>query len=979
MSILFETTLDRSLEKHPSRFIAMGQFLANWQQQENLDNLLGFLIEDSTLDVDALVQEIVKTLKPVEGDFSRHVQLIAERVPCLGKQVTYQVKDIQSTVYRVWEVDLLYLPPDQHEQISQKRQERIQLVEKWTLKFESMTPEEQALVRKGTLCLSGSSDKKRKHESENVAPNKLKKTRSVQQNKEKIEKERQEKLKRQEEERKQKMERIEREKQAKLQKQEQERLEKLRIKQEKEQERLKKQQQKEQERLLKIQEKEAKQQERLKKQQEKDLEKSKKEEEKRKREEKEQLEAKRLKRLDGFFKTAKKSDPVQEELSWFQTFFKPFHVKSNCSMAWPSPQKTTDLESIDDQTCQEQWTSFLKQQRPVVKPRSLNPSEIQNATSEVQNLPWKLLHFSEDVRPSFYGPWSLHPKSSKINGRRPFGKDEQMDYEVDSELEWEEDEPGEELGSEDEIEEEEEEDEEEEDGWLVPHGYLSEDEGIEEDPKPAPEQQKETADQKAGKEDDKKKEPKRKVVEPLNPVVFGPFEKTLQAYKIQLFAPFRLPIDCNMCTLVKKPSQRTPKASFPPQLILELANFIQSHEKGGLTKMIEAFKELHPDLKKTAIEAQIRSMTTYGKTPGSKMQWRLKVDFSTPSKKSLESAKKMMYEPRSELSDVHFEDSGPKNLLSDMQSSQPTMSQQPVSQQTIQERVAEERLSQQTVQAVYSESDVVAAADDDPNDIVLDATPVDVAVEDVAMQDVEMADHADAVLEASEPAVVSVAVEDAEMAVEQTADTAEMTVEAPVEVTVEATEKDPQTDLDQVMEKDPQTETERTDVQTLVITKEDETTYFKTIGMALEVMQDTPQAGLEHLDRFSKPEQLQSQECQALLYMAHLTTLDLEVRAKALRIVGDFVSKTEKLLRDSPKKPDPEQMQVFWRQLFAGPLFYTVLGQLDTVSLVQRQLLRLLINLVAATTMTTPVCIEGMFSQNRASGLHEPEMDAQAL
>lgn len=54
---------------------------------------------------------------------------------------------------------------------------------------------------------------------------------------------------------------------------------------------------------------------------------------------------------------------------------------------------------------------------------------------------------------------------------------------MDSADEWEEDEPGEELKSEDEEEEEEDGDalEEEEKDWLVPHGYLSDDEGAEKD------------------------------------------------------------------------------------------------------------------------------------------------------------------------------------------------------------------------------------------------------------------------------------------------------------------------------------------------------------------------------------------------------------------------------------------------------------------------------------------------------------------
>lgn len=65
--------------------------------------------------------------------------------------------------------------------------------------------------------------------------------------------------------------------------------------------------------------------------------------------------------------------------------------------------------------------------------------------------------------------------------RRPFCKlDSYFDYEIDSDEEWEEDEEGESCCSSDEDENNEEDllaDDDEEEDWVVPHGYLSEDEG----------------------------------------------------------------------------------------------------------------------------------------------------------------------------------------------------------------------------------------------------------------------------------------------------------------------------------------------------------------------------------------------------------------------------------------------------------------------------------------------------------------------
>ena len=70
--------------------------------------------------------------------------------------------------------------------------------------------------------------------------------------------------------------------------------------------------------------------------------------------------------------------------------------------------------------------------------------------SEIFEGNFKLLKFAENIRPEFY---SLFEKTTLvINGRKPFAQDAEIDYEFDSEAEWEEEEPGEELVSENEDE-----------------------------------------------------------------------------------------------------------------------------------------------------------------------------------------------------------------------------------------------------------------------------------------------------------------------------------------------------------------------------------------------------------------------------------------------------------------------------------------------------------------------------------------------
>uniref|UniRef100_W8C4T6 Chromatin assembly factor 1 subunit A n=1 Tax=Ceratitis capitata TaxID=7213 RepID=W8C4T6_CERCA len=89
----------------------------------------------------------------------------------------------------------------------------------------------------------------------------------------------------------------------------------------------------------------------------------------------------------------------------------------------------------------------------------------------------KFYKFHENRRPPYYGTW--RKRTNVINPRRPFVQDTKFfDYEVDSDLEWEEEEPGESLdGSDDEKEKESEDDDYEVDNeWFVPHGHLSEEE-----------------------------------------------------------------------------------------------------------------------------------------------------------------------------------------------------------------------------------------------------------------------------------------------------------------------------------------------------------------------------------------------------------------------------------------------------------------------------------------------------------------------
>jgi hypothetical protein len=112
--------------------------------------------------------------------------------------------------------------------------------------------------------------------------------------------------------------------------------------------------------------------------------------------------------------------------------------------------------------------------------------ESQLVTTQLPLIRFKLYQFHDNYRPAYFGSWTKC--SIEITPRRPFYRDMNcgLNYDVDSDEEWEEDlveGDAEDLvnSSEDEDEEDldgSEEEEEEEEDWLVPHGYLSDDEGI---------------------------------------------------------------------------------------------------------------------------------------------------------------------------------------------------------------------------------------------------------------------------------------------------------------------------------------------------------------------------------------------------------------------------------------------------------------------------------------------------------------------
>ncbi|XP_041861747.1 chromatin assembly factor 1 subunit A [Melanotaenia boesemani] len=296
------------------------------------------------------------------------------------------------------------------------------------------------------------------------------------------------KQKKKEEARKLKEER-EREKREKKEKDEQEKREKKEKEEREKAERLKAKEE------LRKSKQEAKLEEKRKKEEEKRM----KEEEKRLKEEKDRLKA--VKAEITRFLQKPKTQQAPKTLAAACGKFAPFEIKENMCLAPLCRVQCEDsvLEELD--RCLLNPAENLNGLKDWIgqKPRHSGPTKPRQTDSlrecvivgepKPDGVPdrrryghMKLLHFHENYRPAYWGTWCK--KSSHISPRCPLRQDKDLlDYDVDSDEEWEEEEPGESLSHSEGEDEEEggDDDDDDDDGFFVPHGYLSDDEGAIED------------------------------------------------------------------------------------------------------------------------------------------------------------------------------------------------------------------------------------------------------------------------------------------------------------------------------------------------------------------------------------------------------------------------------------------------------------------------------------------------------------------
>lgn len=279
-------------------------------------------------------------------------------------------------------------------------------------------------------------------------------------------------------------------------------------------------------------------------------------------------------------------------------------------------------------------------------------TKVSRSELESHGINVKLLQFAEDHRPPYWGTFT---KPSKLSLRQPFKRDSAVfNYDYDSEAEWEQDEEGEELVSDDDDETEEADAEEEEDDWLVPHGYLSDDEGLDGEAdsrgvSPGPE--------KLVKKRDVSRRPAVQMVTPLVPFIIGPLftdgcyahssDPYLDGLRIQVFSEELLQIDPDRHSADpltgrddedgKKAKKAARPAGFPEEHLPHLVQII--HEKDiALPTVVDAVRAFLPNTSKRQIMQKVRDIAVKKRGKDQKLAWHVHEKFLPPDSASALSA-----------------------------------------------------------------------------------------------------------------------------------------------------------------------------------------------------------------------------------------------------------------------------------------------------------------------------------------------------
>eukprot|EP01117_Protostelium_nocturnum_P009392 TRINITY_DN334_c1_g2_i3.p1 TRINITY_DN334_c1_g2~~TRINITY_DN334_c1_g2_i3.p1 ORF type:complete len:725 (+),score=335.34 TRINITY_DN334_c1_g2_i3:100-2175(+) len=452
-------------------------------------------------------------------------------------------------------------------------------------------------------------EEKKKKEEERLK--KLEEKKKKDEEKEEERKRKEEEKRKKEEEKKKKEEEKEEEKKRK----EEEKVKKEEEKKRKEEEKSKK----EEERLKKLEEKK-------KKDEEKEEEKKRKEEEKKRKEEEKEEERKRKeekakkdnqKSLFSFgVSVVHKEVEAKMEIEDGKWYF-PINLSG---LDWAPLHRSNSLsmEEIDSQMADENKTDTNQlleefKTKKAQKSRGIKMKRVNNYKT------MKLFGNPSDpeavVRPSYWGLWE---KTSKIiTGRKPFALDsQQVNYEEDSEDEWEgEPEDAEDLGKSD-GEEEETDDSETEDNFVVADGYFSDDEGIIDEEGLSKE---ELEHRKRERENSKKKEKSR--LPELSLLAMGPTEckedhPIMSHLRVQILST--VPIDLFTKQKKEHAVEGEKKIRFPREDLISFIKFVHGNPNSK-EHIVKEFAQQVPTVSKNQTRTKITEIASIRQFPDSRL------------------------------------------------------------------------------------------------------------------------------------------------------------------------------------------------------------------------------------------------------------------------------------------------------------------------------------------------------------------------
>ena len=170
-------------------------------------------------------------------------------------------------------------------------------------------------------------------------------------------------------------------------------------------------------------------------------------------------------KISSFFAKLKKPEGIERTTG---EYFQPFFVKPGVALAPINQLKElkSSNPSESDEILSDYWAHFRAQRIRI--PFKRQTCLCVGYDGKPIRAVLKLLKFEENCRPAYLGTWRKIAPVGSVNARRPFGRVPEIDYEYESDAEWDEgeDPEGESLSDLDDDEEDEEDEEEGEEDEL---------------------------------------------------------------------------------------------------------------------------------------------------------------------------------------------------------------------------------------------------------------------------------------------------------------------------------------------------------------------------------------------------------------------------------------------------------------------------------------------------------------------------------